>query len=891
MDFLALLYQLIFMPLQIMFEVIYYLAFKLIGNPGVAIIALSFVFNLLVLPLYNRADAIQEEEREVEAKLSKGVEHIKKTFKGDEQLMMLQAYYRKNGYSPFDSLKGSLSLFLQIPFFVAAYQFLSNLEILNGASFGIIRDLSAPDGLLTIAGISVNVLPFVMTAVNLVSAYIFTKGLTGKAKIQLYAMAGFFLIFLYGSPSGLVVYWTLNNVFNLVKNIIGKLDSPAKGVDIVMGICGAVVIVYCCLFTQNFDARKVLYAVLFALLLNARIICRIITSRFASKKTIKIETPNKNMFILGALVLAILIGTLIPSAVIESSPREFVIIDYFDNPLSYVYNATAIALGVFVLWGGVFYWLTPDNCKVKLEKFVWFASGAAVVNYMFFNISFGVLSTTLHYEGRVRFSNSQNIINTLVIILLVLGLNFIWKKYRKYVSEVLIIGIIAFAGMAMVNVFSIQKALDSVDNHAVVTQDTKEYLSLSKNGKNIVIIMLDRAMGEYVPYIFNEKPELKDKFSGFTYYSNVISYGGHTIFGAPSIFGGYEYTPAEMNKRPNETLRQKHNEASKLMPEIFTKAGYNVVAGTAYTEDTTITDEKSAKEIVALNNRNFYFYGLFKSAPVVLQKFLYDKGDYLSGKVLNQEMSTLYTAFGVDKNFIKEYKTLDSLPEMSKINEQGNNFLMFVNKATHAPCLLQMPNYVPDSKVNNLEHFDKKNYTVNDRTLKMDTREQVSHYHANIAAMLKLGDWFDYMKNSGVYDNTRIILVSDHGAPLYHFDELLLKDGKDKVETLEWYYPLLLVKDFGSKEFVVSNEFMTNADVVTIATSNVVNSPKNPFTGKTITNQVKYQEVQYVFGSRAHTLNKHNDNTYLPGRWYSVHTNMWDRNNWKIAKEEAVLPY
>ena len=56
-----LLYQLIFMPLQIIFEVIYYLAFKLIGNPGVAIIALSFVFNLLVLPLYNRADAIQED--------------------------------------------------------------------------------------------------------------------------------------------------------------------------------------------------------------------------------------------------------------------------------------------------------------------------------------------------------------------------------------------------------------------------------------------------------------------------------------------------------------------------------------------------------------------------------------------------------------------------------------------------------------------------------------------------------------------------------------------------------------------------------------------------------------------------------------------------------------
>ena len=55
---------------------------------------------------------------------------------------------------------------------------------------------------------------------------------------------------------------------------------------------------------------------------------------------------------------------------------------------------------------------------------------------------------------------------------------------------------------------------------------------------------------------------------------------------------------------------------------------------------------------------------------------------------------------------------------------------------------------------------------------------------------------------------------------------------KEKARNLlEWYYPLLLVKDFGSKEFVVSNEFMTNADVLTIATKNVINNPINPFTG------------------------------------------------------------
>lgn len=100
--------------------------------------------NFLVLPLYRRADAMQEEERETELRLHKGVAHIKKTFRGDERMMMLQTYYRQNNYKPTYVLKGATSLFLEIPFFIAAYAFLSNLELLHGVSFGPIRDLGAP---------------------------------------------------------------------------------------------------------------------------------------------------------------------------------------------------------------------------------------------------------------------------------------------------------------------------------------------------------------------------------------------------------------------------------------------------------------------------------------------------------------------------------------------------------------------------------------------------------------------------------------------------------------------------------------------------------------------------------------------------------------------------
>ena len=132
--------------------------------------------------------------------------------------------------------------------------------------------------------------------------------------------------------------------------------------------------------------------------------------------------------------------------------------------------------------------------------------------------------------------------------------------------------------------------------------------------------------------------------------------------------------------------------------------------------------------------------------------------------------------------------------------------------------------------------------------------------------------------------------MSDHGAPLYHFDELVLDDGKGEPQNIEWYYPLLLVNDFDSQGFKETDEFMTNADVVTIATQGIIHNPKNPFTGKEISNKAKYEDVQYVFASHAHSLSKHDKNTYIPGDWYSVHTDIWNKENWKVAKKYAVLP-
>ena len=150
MSFLSMLYTFIISPLELLFEVIFSVANRIIGNAGLSIIFLSLAVNFLVLPLYKRADELQAEERDIQAKMASRIKHIKSTFKGDERFMMLQEYYRINHYKPIYALKSSVSLLLQIPFFIAAYNLLSGMQSFQGMKFGFIADLGKEDAMFMI---------------------------------------------------------------------------------------------------------------------------------------------------------------------------------------------------------------------------------------------------------------------------------------------------------------------------------------------------------------------------------------------------------------------------------------------------------------------------------------------------------------------------------------------------------------------------------------------------------------------------------------------------------------------------------------------------------------------------------------------------------------------
>ena len=142
-----------------------------------------------------------------------------------------------------------------------------------------------------------------------------------------------------------------------------------------------------------------------------------------------------------------------------------------------------------------------------------------------------------------------------------------------------------------------------------------------------------------------------------------------------------------------------------------------------------------------------------------------------------------------------------------------------------------------------------------------------------------LGDWFDYLREEGVWDNTRIIIVSDHGRQLRQFDNLLINEELD----VQKYNSILMFKDFDTKGFNVDNSFMTNADTPTLALKDLIKDPVNPFTGNPVNSDAKTKGpidvsmsdngVHLATGNVLEIDDNHN--------WYQVSDNIFDPANWK----------
>lgn len=882
-------------------------------NSGLAIIGVSIAVTLLCLPLYAIAEKLQQIERDTQKKLKPKVDKIKAVFKGDEQYMILSTYYRQNHYHPIYALRSSISLLIQIPFFIAAYSFLSKLESLQGVSFLFIKDLGMQDALIKVGNFHINFLPIAMTLINCIAGAIYTKGFPLKEKLQLYIMALVFLVLLYTSPSGLVLYWTMNNVFSLFKNIFYKLKNPLKSFYYFCIACVFLAIIYILCFDDHGIKIKTVVTVALLFIISIPLLLKItkpffknLLSDFNSNEKLK-----TGVFLLSCIGMALLSGLVIPTNTISSSVGEFCFIEDISSPLYFVKETFYQAIGLFIFWPCCFYFLFPKKIKTvisfSLFSVLIFAS---IDTFLFTNIS-----TTMTNTFQLTYAKPplKEIAFNLLILLFSFALicvvfKFNASKSKFQISSFLtIILSISFLSLSILNISTIKKEYKELsvinENNSQIDSITPVF-HLSKTEKNVVVIMIDRALSGFIQPIFNECPELKDKFSGFTFYPNTTSFGRFTLLGSAALWGGYDYTPFEMNKRSSIPLVDKQNEALKLMPKLFGENNYNVydadmpLANFSQISDMSIFDEM--KNVTAYNlkgkytkywcdnnnynfkdntkamiERNSLWFSIFKCVPSVFRYYVYKNGNYWSASLFDDQR----------KVFLDSYAVLDYLPELTTFDSTNNCCIFYNNETPHNEIFLEAPKYTLSPEADKLNKYigygteKKKDVT---------SFETDNLYHTTAAAIHRLADYLDFLKQNDVYDNTRIIFVSDHGnVPNYKYD--LNPPEYDNGEIRYKTNCTLMFKDFNNNnEFSISNKFMSNADVPYLATLNLIENPVNPYTNNPIlSDELKLNGLK-ITSNNKHRITEHNTNTFKisDDEWFTVQNNIFENNNWSEGINE-----
>lgn len=888
-------YSLVIYPLTQIIELVFTFCEKLSHNTGAALLGVSCAVSFLTLPLYVVAEHWQEVERDKQKSMKAEIDKIKSVFHGNERFMILSTYYRQQHYHPIMALRSAFGLLIQIPFFTAAYTCLSKMSALQGHHLFFIRDLGAPDALFTIGSFSVNVLPIVMTLINMVSSTIYTKGFPVKDKLYTYGLALVFVVLLYNSPAGLVLYWTMNNIFSLIKNVFYKMKHPVKVLYLVACTLVTILIIWIFMAHRLSIKRALLVSVCFGLVYPAPLYVRF-ANHLIDKTFVHLRDNFKSriaLYITSVIGLTFLLGLLIPTLLISSSPEEFCGIDGIENPLFFVKNTFFQAAGFFLVWCSLIFFLYHERMQTLIAFALSSLFAVNIIDTFIFAGSYGTLSKLLKFTDISSVDSPISILflNLAVVAVIIAAVALILKfKKQKIFAYILGFSSIALLAVSIFNTSKINTGYASykerIASGGTVT-NIKPIFHLSKTGKNVIYLYLDRAQSRYLEPLFEECPELNGQFSGFTFFPNTVSFNGHTLIGSPPAYGGYEYTPETMNERKTEKLVDKTNESLLLLPRVFTEQGENFSATVtdscwanySWIPDLSIFDDypkidarltdaiytdlwyKDHQDVANFAvtsktlKRNILWYSFFRCAPLALRPAFYNDGNYWSTD----------TASDAYNDYIDGYAVLDYLPRLTNFDSENENvFISLTDNVTHDGLLLQAPEYRPQTEITNYGKYGKNR-----------------DYHSFAGALRRVGDFFEYLKQNGVYDNTRIVIVSDHGAEGkedgYKWDEKFEQIGPGH------YHPLLMFKDFNSSgELKIDNTFMTNADAPSLLTQGIIENAKNPFTLNSIGSTEKSNGALVCTDDIF--MPHHNRSAYIltarSDSWWRVKDNIFDSANW-----------
>ncbi|MCI0469366.1 MAG: membrane protein insertase YidC, partial [Nitrospirae bacterium] len=194
-------FSILAMPLFWLLKIFY----NALPNYGAAIILLTIITRIPFIPLVNKGQKSMKKLQDIQPKMAE----IREKYKSDPQRVQkeMMELYKKHKVNP---VGGCLPMLLQIPVFFALYKVLLIAIELRGAPFMLwITDLSMKDPYY--------ILPIVMGATMVIQQKMTPSTMDPNQQKMMMLMPVIFTFMCLSFPSGLVLYWLVNNIFGIIQ--------------------------------------------------------------------------------------------------------------------------------------------------------------------------------------------------------------------------------------------------------------------------------------------------------------------------------------------------------------------------------------------------------------------------------------------------------------------------------------------------------------------------------------------------------------------------------------------------------------------------------------------------------------------------------------------------
>lgn len=197
--------------------------YRYVGNYGIAIIIITVILKAIFFPLTHKSYKSMKDMQKIQPMMAA----LKEKYKNDRDAMnkAVMELYRDHKVNP---LGGCLPMVVQIPVFFALYKALMfSIELRHAPFFLWITDLSGPDNLFgQVLGLPfvIGPLPLVMGATMFIQQKMTPSNMDPVQAKMMLALPVVFTFMFLNFPSGLVLYWLLNNILTIGQQMyINKL--------------------------------------------------------------------------------------------------------------------------------------------------------------------------------------------------------------------------------------------------------------------------------------------------------------------------------------------------------------------------------------------------------------------------------------------------------------------------------------------------------------------------------------------------------------------------------------------------------------------------------------------------------------------------------------------